>query len=106
MRDEPILGLKLMLSYDVNTESIQEYYQFVMGRYLPALQSMGLQMTEAWHTAYGDLPNRLISFVSPDRETMMSVLDSETWSALNSQLSEFVSDFSYKVVPYRGGFQI
>lgn len=106
MKDEPVLGLKLLLSYDVNGENIQEYYQFVMGRYLPAMQSMGLQMIEAWHTAYGDLPNRLIGFVTPDHETMMKVLKSDDWDTLNTQLLEFVSDFSFKVIPYRGGFQI
>jgi hypothetical protein len=44
-------GLKLLLEYDVNQDTVQEYYQFVMGQYVPALQSMGLQMSEAWHTA-------------------------------------------------------
>lgn len=106
MQDEPVIGIKLLLSYDVNPETLQEYYQFVMGNYLPAMQQLGLQMTEAWHTAYGDAPNRLIGFVTPDRDTMQTVLQSDAWADLNSKLNEFVTDFSYKVIPYRGGFQI
>jgi hypothetical protein len=104
--DEGTVGLKLLLSYEVNPESLQEYYQFVMGRYIPAMQSMGLQMSEAWHTAYGEAPNRLVGFVCNERQTMMALLENETWQSLNQQLEKYVSDFSYKVISYRGGFQI
>ena len=105
MNSEPI-GLKLLLSYEVNPESQQDYYQFVMSSYVPAVQAMGLQMSEVWHTAYGDVPNRLIGFVTDNEENMLNVLKNDTWLRLNEQLEEFVSEFSYKVIPYRGGFQI
>lgn len=99
-------AMKLLLEYDVNQETLQDYYQFIMGQYVPALQSMGLQMSEAWHTAYGHAPNRLIGFVSSDQQTMERLLDSQLWGELNDELEKFVSDFQYKVVPYRGGFQL
>ena len=99
-------GLKLLMEYDVNQETLQEYYQFVMGQYVPALQSMGLQMSEAWHTAYGSAPNRLIGFVCNDPQTMNRLLDSDLWVDLNAELEKVVSDLRYKVVPYRGGFQL
>jgi hypothetical protein len=103
---DEIKGWKLLLSYDVKEEHLQEYYQFVMGRYLPAMQSMGLQMSEAWHTAYGAAPSRLIGFVCGEQETIYKALASELWSNMNEQLVEFVSDFDYKMIPYRGGFQL
>ncbi|MEJ2749076.1 MAG: hypothetical protein P8183_14395 [Anaerolineae bacterium] len=105
MSMEPI-GFKLLLSYEVNPESQQDYYQFIMGSYVPAVQAMGLQMSEAWHTAYGEAPNRLIGFVTDNEENIMSLLENETWRQLNEQLEKYVSEFSYKVIPYRGGFQI
>jgi hypothetical protein len=100
------IGLKLLLSYEVNPESLQDYYQFIMNNYVPAVQAMGLQMSEAWQTAYGDAPNRLIGFVTDSEENMMNLLDNEAWQRLNEQLEAYVSEFSYKVIPYRGGFQI
>jgi hypothetical protein len=103
---EKILGYKLLLTYEIKEELLQDYYQFTMGRYVPALQSMGLQMSEAWQTAYGDAPGRLIGFVCEDRATMTEVLKSDNWISLNDQLENFVTDFNYKVIPYRGGFQI
>lgn len=105
MSSEPI-GFKLLLSYEVNPESLQDYYQFVMNSYVPTMQAMGLQMSEAWHTAYGDVPNRLIGFVTDSEESILNVLKNETWLRLNEQLEEYVTEFSYKVIPYRGGFQI
>ena len=99
-------GLKLLLTYDVIQERQQEYYQFVMGRYLPALQTMGFQMSEAWHTAYGDFPGRLIGFVCRDEDTMRELLDSELWLSLNEELEGFVTSFDYKIVPHKGGFQL
>jgi len=104
--DEQPIGVKLLLSYEVNPESLQDYYQFVMSSYIPTMQTLGLQMSEAWHTAYGQAPNRLIGFVTDSQEDMLALLDNEAWLKLNEQLEQYVSEFSYKVIPYRGGFQI
>ena len=98
-------GMKLLLSYNINLENAQTYYEFVLGRYIPAMQALGLEVSEAWHTAYGDYPDRLIGFVTQDRETMMSLLKDEEWEELNEQLLEHVGNFSYKVIPHNFGFQ-
>lgn len=90
----------------MNLGSSQEYYQFGMGSYVPTTQALGMQMNEAWHTAYGVIPNRLVVFITDDRESMLRLLDDETWLKLNEQLEPYVSEFNYKVIPYRGGFQI
>ncbi len=104
--NEDYPGLKLLLSYEVRPEAIQDYRQFVLQRYIPEMQGMGFQISEAWHTAYGDAPNRLIGFVCRDRATLDDLLASETWFTLNEQMATYVTDFSYKVVPYRGIFQL
>jgi hypothetical protein len=104
--NEPVIGFKLLLNYEVRNENLQEYYQFVMGRYIPMMQAMGLQMSEAWHTAYGEAPNRMVGFVCAEQDTIQELLDSEAWLTLNEELESYVNDFTYKVIPYRGGFQI
>ncbi len=98
-------GLKLILSYNIKSDVAREYYEFVLGKYVPAMQQMGLDMREAWHTAYGDYPNRQVAFVSRDRQTMSTVINGEEWQELNDRLLEFVSDFSFKVVRYKPTFQ-
>ena len=44
-------------------------------------------------------------FVAADKETAQKVMNTETWETLNDQLLEFVTDFSYKLVPFREKFQ-
>ena len=99
-------GRKLLLSYDMRESAGQEYYRFVLGNYIPTMQNLGLEMSEAWHTAYGNGPERLIGFVSRDEQVMDELLNSDTWYDLNEQLDEFVVNFTYKVIPYKQGFQI
>ena len=96
---------KLLLTYDVRQEQMQEYYRFMLGRYVPVMQAMGLEMSEAWHTAYGDFPGRLVGFVARDRHTMDELLENDSWHSLNEELQRFVINLEYKLVPYREGFQ-
>lgn len=98
-------GYKLLLSYEVKESAVEDYYRFMLGRYVPIIQAMGLEMSEAWHTAYGDYPNRLVGFVSRDQETLTKVLKSDTWSTLNQELQMYINDFDYKIIAYREGFQ-
>jgi hypothetical protein len=98
-------GYKLLLTYHVAESRMQEYYRFMLGRYVPAMQAMGLEMSDAWHTAYGDFPNRLIGFVARDKTVLDNVLENDTWAALNEEMREYVTEFRYKVIPYREGFQ-
>ncbi|MDA0245682.1 MAG: hypothetical protein OT477_19895 [Chloroflexi bacterium] len=106
MMDDYTNPVKLLLSYDMLPEAGQEYYQFVLGRYIPTMQSMGLQMSEAWSTQYGNGPDRLVGFVARDEQSVFDLLESDTWRLLNDQLFNYITNFNYKVIPYKQGFQI
>jgi len=97
---------KLLLTYDVREDVVEEYRQFVMGEFLPAVQRMGLAVTEVWHTAYGDYPERQTELVSRDPDTMWRVLGSDEWTQMEERLKAYVEDLEHKVVTYRPGFQM
>jgi hypothetical protein len=103
--EEPEPRVKLLISYDIVTEVQQEYVQFVMHEFIPRLQEMGLPMTEAWHTAYGDYPIRMAGFVAPNEQVMTRVLRSDEWKKLQRQFNQFVTNLEIKVVAYKEGFQ-
>lgn len=105
MNEHPI-GYKLLISYDVRPELLNEYRQFVLGEYIPFLGSMGMQISQAWHTAYGAAPSRLLEFVCRERDTVMSLFQDDNWESFNEQLESFVEGLNYKVVPYKDRFQI
>jgi hypothetical protein len=103
MRQDP--RVKLLLSYDIISETQQAYYEFILRQFIPRLQAMELAMNEAWHTAYGDYPLRMMAFVAPDKETLNDILHSQEWQELEEQLGQFVTNVRLKVVPYKEGFQ-
>ena len=98
--------VKLLLTYNVNDSETEDYRQFVTGEFLPAVQRMGLAVTEVWYTAYGDYPERQTELVSRDEATMWSILNSAEWTELEDRLKEYVNDFGRKVIPYQPGFQM
>lgn len=97
--------VKLLISYDILDDNQQAYYQYVLGEFLPQVQAMGLALTDAWHTAYGDYPVRLLSFVARDHATLNSILAHDDWQRLEDKLKTFVLDYKRRVVPYRDRFQ-
>lgn len=54
---------RFLLRYDVRTDAMDTYYEFIMNEFIPALQSMGLYMAGVWHTAYGAYPDRQVEFI-------------------------------------------
>jgi hypothetical protein len=97
--------VKLLMSYDIIPETQQAYYEFLMREFLPELQAMGLVMTDAWHTAYGDYPVRLLGLAAADRETLNDILHGDKWQELEEQLKQYVSNLQNRIVPYKEGFQ-
>lgn len=97
---------KLLITYDIAQETSDEYRQFVMEKFLPQAQEMGLVIAGVWYTAYGEGPERHTEFVTRDEEAMWSILYSAQWQELEQELKKFVTDFDRKVLPYKPGFQL
>lgn len=105
MQDRIDLAVKILLSYDIIPETQESYYQYMLGEMVPRVQSMGLGMEMAWHTAYGNYPNRLVVFIAESRELADGILNSTEWDEMETRLQQFVSDYSKKVVKYQNKFQ-
>jgi hypothetical protein len=96
---------KMIITYDMLPGSSEPYYQFVLGEMIPAMQEMKIYMTEAWHTAYGDYPLRMATFVAEDYATIEDMLTSARWQELEDRMQSFVQNYSHRIVAYRRGFQ-
>jgi hypothetical protein len=99
------LRVKMLIEYDIVPELQQAYYEFVLGELIPAAQGLGLVLSEAWHTAYGDYPVRLNGFVARDRATLDRILAGSDWRQLEDKLKRFVTSYHKKIVTFRDGFQ-
>jgi hypothetical protein len=97
--------VKLLVTYDVLEAKQEEYFQYVLGEFVPGAQNLGLYMTDVWHTAFGDYPIRLAGFVAQDYDTMVSILNNPDFLKLEEKLSEYVANYQRRIVPLKNGFQ-
>ncbi|HLE73911.1 MAG TPA: hypothetical protein VI688_06685, partial [Anaerolineales bacterium] len=79
---------------------------FHIRKFVPALEGLGVALSEAWLTVYGEQPRLLAEAVMPDIDAARKLLDSNAWDDLGSQMEDLVENFDYKVVAARGGFQM
>jgi hypothetical protein len=100
-----IMNFKLLLAYDIRSQRTEDYYQFIMGEFLPRVQALGLIMTEGWQTLYGDYPSRLLGFAARDDKTLQHVIQSDEWDSIETKLGEFVANYERRLVKAKPGFQ-
>jgi len=98
--------IRFTISFDIKPGSQQIYYQFMISQFIPAMQNLGLQMTDAWHLVYGKYPSRINSFVGLDLDSMKAVLEGPEWENLEKRLKEYVINYSWRMIPLREGFQL
>ncbi len=99
------MPVKVLLTWDIRPDHEQEYFEFVIGEFIPVVQRLGLQPIEAWATMYGNYPQIQVGLLAENEGNAYRVLRSPEWARLQEQLFNFVQNFSVKVVPARGGFQ-
>ena len=99
------MPVKVLMTWDISPEREQEYFEFVIGEFVPGVQRLGLQPTEAWATIYGNHPQIQVGLMADDAADARRILNSPDWLRLSEQLFTFVKNYSHKVVPARSGFQ-
>ncbi len=96
---------KLLMCYDIKQATHEAYYQFVIGEFVPTMQSLGLYMLQVYHTAYGHYPLRQLEFVAENIETIRTALDSDTYKQLHAKFETYTTNYSQKIVRFRDAFQ-
>jgi hypothetical protein len=96
---------KLIMTWDINPEHEQEYFEFLVREFLPEVQKLGFQLSDAWVTVYGEQPQILVGAVLPSIKQVNEVMETAQWSTLITKLLEYVRNFESKIVPASGGFQ-
>jgi len=95
------------MTWDILPGQEQEYFEFVVREFIPGLQHLGLEPTDAWFTMYGaDQPQILVGGEMSNMKDIEHILDSVEWQILIDKLMEYVEDFATKIVPSRKGFQM
>jgi len=99
------MGVKVLMTWDIAGERDQEYFEFVIGEFVPGVQRLGLQPAEAWATVYGSYPQIQVGLLASDAAQARRVLESDEWTQLQDKLFNYVKNFAFKIVEERTGFQ-
>jgi hypothetical protein len=99
------VSVKLIMTWDIAPGHEQEYFEFVVREFLPGVQHLGFELTDAWATAYGNQPQILVGAILPNRSNAEQLLENPDWLSLNNKLQDYITNYSEKIVPARGGFQ-
>lgn len=97
--------VKLLISYNIRSGQENAYRRFVLEEFLPKAQELGLVPTDAWHTAYGNYPERLLGFVADDLAAAQAARKSSAWQGLMKKLEGYTGNLTQRVVRFSGGFQ-
>lgn len=100
------MAVKLLMNWDILPGREQEYFEFVVRDFIPAMQRLGMEPSDAWFTMYGDEPQIMVSAQMPSASSLQRIIGSEDWKNLTQQLLDYVENFKYKIVQARSGFQM
>ena len=99
------MTVKLIMTWDITPGREQEYFEFVVREFIPGVQRLGFEVTDAWATIYGTQPQIMVGATQPTLNKVQQVLQSSEWQSLSNQLQDFVQNYQQKVVEAQGGFQ-
>jgi len=100
------VAIKILMTWDILPGREQEYFEFVVRDFIPAVQRMGMEPSDAWFTMYGNQPQILAAMQMPSISAFQNALESDEWKDLTSHLLEYVENLDYKIVQARSGFQM
>jgi len=100
------MATRLILRWDIQPGVESEYFEFMVSEFIPTLKRLGIVEPGVWYTAYGDTEQILVSGTTETRDHMRFVLARRDWVRLSEKLESLVNNFSQKIIPAKGGFQI
>jgi hypothetical protein len=93
------------MTWDIAADHEQEYFEFVIGEWVPAVQRFGFHPIDAWATVFGSYPQIQVGLLADSASKAHALMASKEWAVLEDRLLNFVKNYSHKIVPARSGFQ-
>ena len=100
------MAVKLLMTWDILPGREQDYFEFVVRDFIPTVQRMGMEPSDAWFTMYGEQPQILAAVQMSSINSLQRALGSSEWKELSQRLMDYVENFNFKVVNARSGFQM
>jgi hypothetical protein len=90
--------VRLVFSWNIKTDEEAAYFEFIVQEFAPKIMKMGIRLTEAWYTTYGEGPQIIMPGIAADSESLQTALNSDEWLELVEKLGGFVTDYQCRVL--------
>ena len=90
--------VRLVFSWNIKTEEEAAYFEFIVQEFAPKIMKMGIRLTEAWYTTFGEGPQIIMPGVVTDRDSLQTALDSDEWLELVEKLNGFVTHYRCRIL--------
>lgn len=104
-RKQTAMQFKLIMNWDIRQNLEQEYFDFLIRQFIPKMNRMGFELSDAWATVYGDQPQVMVCALLPDEYEAERRMAKPEWLELLEKLQDYVENFESKLIPARTGFQ-
>lgn len=98
--------VKLLMQWDIKPGHETSYLDYYSQTFTPGLMKLGLDPSEVWYTYWGEGSQILSGFTSENVESLHRIFENPRWKELRIQLDEHVQNFTLKVLPATGRFQL
>ncbi len=95
----------IVMKYDIQPNVQEAYYRYIMGEFIPTLQTMGIFMYRAWEIVYGEYPERQIEFIT-EIQDIRPVVEGTHFIELEDRLKNFTENYTRRITRYSGTFQL
>ncbi len=99
------MPVKIIFTWDIAPDREQDYFEFMVREFIPGVQRLGFELSDAWATVYGSQPQIMVGVVLPTQSKARQVMRTSEWNTLYTKLLDHVVNFSSKMVEARRGFQ-
>ena len=100
------MTVKLLMTWNILSNSEQEYFEFMISNFLPEIKQLGILPVDIWYTMYGDQPQIMVTSRIQSHAALNGAMASKEWQRLLESLMEFVENYSYKIISAQTGFQL
>ena len=97
---------KALLTWNIRPGGEREHFQRIRA-FVNKLAGLGLDLTDAWYTIYGDASQILLGIVvqKDHKVALEEVLASQEWQDILGELKQYITDYSQRIVRAQGQFQ-
>jgi len=95
----------IIMKYDIQPNTQEAYYRYIMGEFIPGLQTMGIYMYRAWEIVYGDYPERQIEFITEIND-IRTIIEGSQFVEMEERLKGYTDNYTRRILRYSGTFQL